>query len=172
MADSCSFKFANSGFNEDKFTTLANIHLKNSTDIPPSMRTSSSTMTQSPSTDVMDANLTPSTPLSGYSNEEHNGNAQAPATPKALTASSGNPLYERNGGFTAPASISSNHLISRTPSQSPPKCGRPFPSKHGHKRTASGELKFPFHVSQTSPVKKHSRAISTDSSSDRIAEVY
>ncbi|PGH16859.1 hypothetical protein AJ79_01503 [Helicocarpus griseus UAMH5409] len=147
-----------------------------SNDILPRLHTSSSTLSQSSLTDPIDANLTPSTPLSGLSTRDYAPFAFS-RSPGQVPANTKVHAHPRNGDFALQRSTDlTKAMVAKTPNGSPSRVNITSEFSQGQKRTASGEMKSavsPAHFQSPKAVTatRRSRTMSTDSTGSRIAEL-
>ncbi|KAK2791006.1 hypothetical protein FQN53_007193 [Emmonsiellopsis sp. PD_33] len=144
-------------------------------DILPRLHTST-TINRSPFTDPIDANLTPSTPLSGFSPHDYTPFpfSRSPAKTSLTSDIHAHPKTAEIGPTTS--LDSARVMVSKTPNGSPSKAKTATELTQGQKRTASGEMKSTVssaHFQSPRPVmaNHHSRTLSTDSTGSRIAEL-
>ncbi|KAK2789995.1 hypothetical protein FQN52_005805 [Onygenales sp. PD_12] len=110
-------------------------------DILPRLHTST-TINRSPFTDPIDANLTPSTPLSGFSPHDYTPFpfSRSPAKTSLTSDTHAHPKTAEIGPTT---SVDLDRvMVSKTPNGSPSKAKTATELTQGQKRTASGEMKL------------------------------
>ncbi|PGH06518.1 hypothetical protein GX51_02342 [Blastomyces parvus] len=147
-------------------------------DILPRLHTSSSTITQSSVADAIDANLTPSTPLSGLSNHDYAPLPFSRSPAKASTSSHAHAhAHSRSVDIGSLRSIGLlKSTVVKSPIDSRPMINTATDVSQGQKRTASGEVKSAvspaaFRSPEAVITTRRSRTMSTDSTGSRIAEL-
>ncbi|KAK2874937.1 hypothetical protein FQN49_001938 [Arthroderma sp. PD_2] len=148
----------------------------------PPLRASASDLTQSSVADASDSNSPPSTSSSIHFGTDSGVNSTLHSQTKMFPQLTGDrPSLSHLQTTALPRQLekidSGHDTISSTPFHSPPSARATVQLTPGQKRTASGGMKYsvspdrPFSLMTTPRTGYHSRSMSTDSHSSRIAEI-